>query len=351
MSQPNPLPGVPLIESPFFARIFADPAFTEDERRIALDLNMRGYAVIDVPDPEFAERAERIKANLGPRFDLDTWRADQAQYSLRLQDAWEFDADVKALAAHPAILELLSKLYGKRAWPFQTLNFPVGTQQHYHTDAIHFHSMPERFMCGVWIALEDILPEAGPLMYFPRSHKWPVLSNEHIGLCVAEYEGKVSQSLYEPMWRELVEAHQARPETFLARKGQALIWAANLMHGGMPHQDRTRTRWSQVTHYFFEDCAYYTPMLSDPAYGRICFRELRNIATGELMPNRYAGQTVPPQFIAATDYEYAMWNREFDGQAYLEANPDVAAAGVDPLTHFNDHGRGERRPLKPRRDP
>ena len=53
------------------------------------------------------------------------------------------------------ILSLFSTLYGRRAWPFQTLNFPVGTQQHYHSDSVHFSSVPERFMCGVWVDLED----------------------------------------------------------------------------------------------------------------------------------------------------------------------------------------------------
>ena len=35
--------------------------------------------------------------------------------------------------------------------------------------------------------------------------------------------------------------------------------------------------------------------------------------------------------------------KPFDDAAYLRANPDVAAAGVDPLTHYNTWGRGEGR--------
>ena len=33
----------------------------------------------------------------------------------------------------------------------------------------------------------------------------------------------------------------------------------------------------------------------------------------------------------------------WDPQAYLALNPDVAAAGEDPLEHFRKHGRAEGR--------
>lgn len=37
----------------------------------------------------------------------------------------------------------------------------------------------------------------------------------------------------------------------------------------------------------------------------------------------------------------------FDPATYLESNPDVKAAGVDPKRHFLEWGRLEGRPLKP----
>jgi len=37
----------------------------------------------------------------------------------------------------------------------------------------------------------------------------------------------------------------------------------------------------------------------------------------------------------------------FDGAAYLRANPDVAAAGLDPLYHYETYGRAEGRRLRP----
>lgn len=345
----NTLPGVPHIESPFFARIFGDPAIDQATRKIAFDLAHQGYAVFDFPDADFEHRAENIKRDLVGRFDLAHWQAEghRQDDSLRVQNAWRTQEDVHSIACNPRVLELLGKLYGRTAWPFQTLNFPVGTQQHFHSDSLHFSSAPERFMCGVWVAMEDIDDDNGPLMYFPGSHQWPIYTNEHIGRCVAEMDGAVSQKLYEAMWRDLVEARQARSERFLARKGQALIWAANLMHGGSPQRDTQRTRWSQVTHYFFDDCAYYTPMLSDPLYGSIAFRKVVNILTGEKMPNRYAGHDIPENFINATDPKNLRWKDNFDPALYLAANPDVAAAKVNPAQHYLMNGIKERRKLRP----
>ena len=52
-----------------------------------------------------------------------------------------------------------------------------------------------------------------------------------------------------------------RQEHFLARRGDVLIWHANLLHGGAPVKNKALSRWSQVTHYYFRSCAYTTPLL------------------------------------------------------------------------------------------
>src|SRR5579872_1208017 len=50
------LPGVPVIESPLFHARIDDLQLTAEERRIAVELHERGYAVIDFPDDELGER-------------------------------------------------------------------------------------------------------------------------------------------------------------------------------------------------------------------------------------------------------------------------------------------------------
>jgi hypothetical protein len=283
-------PGIPLIESPLFAQIADRSEWSAYERSIAQDLHERGYAVLDFPDDQIEEKVERIKGALAPEFAAETptegvFRPDGG----RIQDAWKFNEDVHAVATNEIIIALLGKLYGRQAIPFQTLNFPVGTQQHFHSDSIHFSSIPERFMCGVWLALEDISDDAGPLFYYPGSHKWPIVTNEMIGR--VSHEAEDAQSPYEPAWRALVDSSGVQPERFCPRKGQALIWTANLLHGGSPRTNPSVSRWSQVTHYYFENCTYYTPAFSDPFLNKLQIRSIQDIRTGETVENLYLENT------------------------------------------------------------
>ncbi len=293
----NPFPGIPLVESPLFPSLKAEQGFTLEEERIANDLYDKGFAVLDFPDLDINERIDRIKAALGPKYGLHFAdpESDKTTGERRIQDAWKFDADVQAIAANQTILALLSKLWGRRAFPFQTLNFPVGTQQDAHSDSVHFSSLPERFMCGVWLAMEDIGPDAGPLFYYPGSHRWPIMTNGLIGRRGYGQHLGSAQDPYASAWNALVEAHGARAETFQARKGQALIWCANLLHGGSRQNDHRLTRWSQVTHYYFEDCIYYTPAFSDEAIGRLQLRDLVSVEDGASRANSYLGEPVQNQ--------------------------------------------------------
>ena len=343
----NPLPGVPDVESPFVDQLFAEGAVSPEIRELALKLARDGYAVIDFPDEDISNIADRIRAKLHDRYD---WAARAAGRGgdMRLQDAWRFDEDVWRIAVNANIIDLLSKLYGRKAWPFQTLNFPVGTQQHFHTDAVHFSSMPERYMCGVWVALEDIEEDQGPLVYYPGSHKWPIYTNEHIGYRPTRV--KTTQMVYENLWTRLVEVVGIAPRRLVIKKGQALIWLSNLLHGGDVHLDQSKTRWSQVTHYFFEGCTYYTPMNSDVPGGLIELRRPYNIILGDRAENTSLGRSLRPEFVeavSAASYFGDEPDEVFDSVAYLLANPDVAAAGEDAYAHWTKHGRMEGRPLKP----
>lgn len=285
------LPGIPLVESPLFAANVDAMGLTDTERGIAISLNEKGFAVIDFPDPELDLRIERIKKSLSPKLGIGASDAANGKSfnRSRVQDAWRFDEDVKAIATNDYILDLLERLYGRAAFPFQTLNFHVGTQQAAHTDAVHFSSIPERFMCGVWLAMEDIGADAGPLMYIPGSHRWPSLNNVLIDRKGWQSELRSAQAPYQKVWDAMISATGVQPEIFEARKGQALIWCANLLHGGSLQTNRQRSRWTQVTHYFFDECVYYTPAYSDEPLGRLALREVLDVTTGLRKQSRFQG--------------------------------------------------------------
>jgi ectoine hydroxylase-related dioxygenase (phytanoyl-CoA dioxygenase family) len=235
-----------------------DPTTGFNLETIAADMARDGFAIIEFPDPQIDRLAHDIRQSLRP--DWASWKAG-AEVDMRFSEAWKVNKSVRQIATNPVIIELLSELYGRRAFPFQTLNFPVGTQQHVHADLVHFCARPPRFMCGVWVALEDIREEAGPLLYYAGSHKWRTLLPGDVGAPAASpgmpYE---HYHLLEKAWEAEIAAHDAKPSYFLPKRGQALIWDANLLHGGSPQTDRSLTRHSQVTHYFFEGCSYFTPL-------------------------------------------------------------------------------------------
>lgn len=352
----TPLPGIPNIESPFFEQIFDVNTCDPYLREIAVQLRDKGFAVISFPDVDFEQKAENIKQELYSHYD---WKAHKKnpKNSLRVQDAWKFNNDVKSIATNNSILELLELLYGRKVVPFQTLNFPMGTQQHFHSDAIHFSSIPERFMCGVWVALEDIELDNGPLEYYPGSHKWPIYTNEHIGLSITPKK-KVNQTFYHDAWQQLVKSTGVEKQTFLAKKGEALIWTANLLHGGAPQLNLNKTRWSQVTHYYFENCVYYTPMHSEPYKGLIDYRNIINICTGEIVPNICNTVKVDTIFMDQArngfDFSKIIPINEFDLERYLRDNPDVAASGTSGYEHYRKHGIIENRKafaISERREP
>ncbi|MEL6380031.1 MAG: phytanoyl-CoA dioxygenase family protein [Pseudomonadota bacterium] len=293
--EPPSLPNVPPIESPFYEETIGDITLNAHQRRIADDLHKKGYAIIQFPDEEIDARAERLIETLSPEFDIEGWRTKgwKTQEGLRLQDAWDRLDDVRAIATNNRILNILSRIYGRQAFAFQTLNFPVGTQQRAHSDAVHFSSVPERFMVGVWVALEDIGPDQGPLLYYPGSHKWPMIRNEMVDEVYAGDPQAAANHRYREYiryWQAMAREQGVEPEYFHAKKGQALIWSANLLHGGSAHKDPTKTRWSQVTHYYFQGCTYYVPRMSDSTVGHLHLKKPVDVATGKPIPHTYLGK-------------------------------------------------------------
>lgn len=184
----------------------------------------------------------------------------------RIQDAWTISKYVHNMATNKRVLAILESLYGIKPRPFQTLNFVKGSQQDPHVDYIHFNSEPFGMMCGVWVALEDVGPDQGPLLYYPRSHLLKEISFESLGLVA-------SQSSYAQFLvhlEGLIQEQGLEPQLGLLKKGQMAIWSAGTCHGGIKQNDPSLNRLSQVTHYYFEGGRYWRPFFSE--YGRAYFR-------------------------------------------------------------------------------
>ena len=189
----------------------------------------------------------------------------------------------------PEIMAALERLYGRRRpIPFQTLNFMRGTEQPLHADSVHFDSQPSGWMCGVWVALEEIGATQGPLVVLPGSHR---VAPGTFAAMRADGGERFDMAAYERALDS--DCAALRTEEFHASVGDAVVWHADLAHGGAPVLDPASTRWSQVTHYFFDGFTYVTPMLGDRDRGEVYLREpLVDISTGRAVPHRVDGRPV-----------------------------------------------------------
>lgn len=155
----------------------------------------------------------------------------------------------------PAISDFLALIFDRRAMATQSLGFHRGSSQGAHQDTAYVsYSLPLQF-AATWIALEDVKAGAGELFYRAGSHKLGDFVYD--GAFKGVSEGRRLRPGWDPKPEE--QAHhdslvsrsdQAGHEerTFLARKGDVLIWAADLAHGGKPIS-LAHTRRSIVTHY------------------------------------------------------------------------------------------------------
>lgn len=281
--------GLPWTESPFFPKLLASAELESRDARLARDFAEHGFVVFDpeIPSKVIDGAVRDVKDRYQPG--NGTYYADER----RIQDAWNFSDNVKAIATAPRIMELLRVLYRRPPIPFQTINFRIGSEQRTHSDVAFFDSIPHRFMCGVWVALEDIDETNGPLRYYPQSHKLPLYNLFDLGI-VASSQSHALENLskYEDFVEALIGNSPFEEKRLRVQKGEALIWAANLYHGGSPILDSSRTRFSQVTHYYFGGCLYYTPLMSDPGIGRLSPREVFNVEYGRSVPQYYHGRLV-----------------------------------------------------------
>ena len=64
-------------------------------------------------------------------------------------------------------------------------------------------------MCGVLNALVDVPPDAGPLSYYPGSHRLPYLPAGDLGLNKVQVQAKLhTQRVFEPYWQQQIEAQR-----------------------------------------------------------------------------------------------------------------------------------------------
>jgi hypothetical protein len=167
---------------------------------------------------------------------------------------------IRRITYDERLTRLLSFILDKEVVPFQTINFKHGSNQRAHSDSIHMTTYPLGYLTAAWIAFEDIHPDCGPLVYYPGSHRLPYVFSNDVGIpeSALKNEGYAPyHEKYEPYIRKLIEKHGIAPHYFHARKGDVLIWHANLLHGGSLRRNIQLSRRALVCHFFVKGSFVY----------------------------------------------------------------------------------------------
>jgi ectoine hydroxylase-related dioxygenase (phytanoyl-CoA dioxygenase family) len=164
------------------------------------------------------------------------------------------------ISKHPGIAGAIRFLMEREPRLLQTIASHKGSQQGAHSDSIHMTTYPLGYLSAAWIAFEDIHPDSGPLVYYPGSHKLPYVFSKDVEISEAEFKevGYTSyHAKYEPHIRGLIETNAIEPHYFHARKGDVLIWHANLIHGGSLRRNIQLSRKAAVCHFFVKGSFVY----------------------------------------------------------------------------------------------
>jgi phytanoyl-CoA hydroxylase len=206
-----------------------------------------GLTFFDLALPPNGERltmshAELLNVDLPRRLearDVPNWRINH------------FDAYSEAAGTifqNRELIRLTSLIFDRQSVPDSTLSFMYGSAQDAHQDTAVFHIFPPNFIIGAWIACEEISPDCGPLMYYPKSHLEPIFH---------EFDN-YPQTNFRTASLDIVEAyrkyvaeltHKYDRHLFIAKKGEILLWHGMLLHGGSQINNAKLTRRSYVIHY------------------------------------------------------------------------------------------------------
>ncbi len=144
------------------------------------------------------------------------------------------------VAKHRELMHWLQRLLGHPVKLLQTIASHKGSQQAAHSDSIHMTTYPLGYLAAAWIAFEDISTDSGPLEFYPGSHRLPYVFSHDLQISVDDMKNEgyaTYRSRYEPLVQGMIAEHGLRPKYFEARKGDVLLWHANLLHGGSQRRE------------------------------------------------------------------------------------------------------------------
>ena len=186
---------------------------------------------------------------------VDCQERDIAPHGWNEPNPYTHEPLMRDIACHRPLMDKLEMLIGTPMGLNLALTGWRSTTRTWHQDD---YLNPPYINChyaAVWIALDDVHPDAGPFQFVPCSHRWPLMRGDRVQALLPE------ETRFDPDWPTQAEqiitdlfdaeinASGIPVETFCPKKGDALIWHARLAHRGSLPKDKSLERRSLIAHY------------------------------------------------------------------------------------------------------
>ena len=174
---------------------------------------------------------------------LETLGDEERLDSVRkLMPVIDFDARLRQAAESAPLLDVVGRILGETPTLTQDMALLkpplIGREKPWHQDMAYFDYPGGTTIVGVWIALDEALPENGCMMIIPASHQQgPALHWQRRDWQICDSDVPVGRSLAVPL-----------------PPGGCLLFHCLLQHGTPPSRSRKR-RWALQFHYAPESVA------------------------------------------------------------------------------------------------
>ncbi len=174
----------------------------------------------------------------------------------KILDTFAHLPSARPLVFNDTVAQFLRIVFEEGLWAFQGLHFERGSTQAIHQDTAYVVSSKPLQLCASWLALEDVQPGSGELIYYPGSHHqfadW--LYSKRYKHYNTKRDAHEEHLAHLDSLALRAQQHQLPLQHFLPQKGDVLIWSADLAHGGSTITDSSLTRRSLVTHFSPASC-------------------------------------------------------------------------------------------------
>ena len=175
-------------------------------------------------------------------------REHDAYAVIKIDNAWKADSVLAAAALSPRLGHIAAQLIGApgiRLWHDQLLDKPPhgGRVITYHQDWAYWQMIAECRTVTCWIALDDVLPESGPMVFLEGTHK--------LGLWSLP-AGITGDDTQKP---SLPADFETREVPVIIPKGSVSFHHGLLLHGSDRNFSPSRRR-AFVSHVMSTECTY-----------------------------------------------------------------------------------------------